>query len=405
MRRPHNLGTVIRFEVVRALKKKSFWIMAFGFPLMFGLIFGIIFLSNKTTNNAAEDLSKQHFSIQYTDDSHLLNPTLVAAMKATPAASKEAAIKAVEQGSLDAYYYYPADVSKAPIEVYGRDVSLFENGRYEGVATNLLSMSVETSVSPEIKTIVQGKTEVKTTVYRDGKPYDAFKQMIFPAVFLVLFYFLISFFGNQMLTSTTEEKENRVIEMILTTIEARTLIIGKIISLVLLSMIQGLLVILPALIGYILFHDSLKLPALDLSSIPFDPFRVGMGAVIFIASFMLFTGLMVAIGAAVPTAKEAGGFIGLIMMLIFGPLYAASLFVSSPDSPLVRGLSLFPFTAPIPLMLRNALGNLAPWEYAVGIALLIIFGIITMLIAVRIFRFGALEYSRKLSVKEIFGRK
>jgi ABC-2 type transport system permease protein len=59
MRRPHNLGTVIRFEVVRALKKKSFWIMAFGFPLMFGLIFGIIFLSNKTTNNAAEDLSKQ----------------------------------------------------------------------------------------------------------------------------------------------------------------------------------------------------------------------------------------------------------------------------------------------------------------------------------------------------------
>lgn len=405
MRRPHNLGTVIRFEVVRALKKKSFWIMAFGFPLMFGLIFGIIFLSNKTTNNAAEDLSKQHFSIQYTDDSHLLNPTLVAVMKATPAASKEAAIKAVEQGSLDAYYYYPTDVSKAPIEVYGRDVSLFENGRYEGVATNLLSMSVETSVSPEIKTIVQGKTEVKTTVYRDGKPYDAFKQMIFPAVFLVLFYFLISFFGNQMLTSTTEEKENRVIEMILTTIEARTLIIGKIISLVLLSMIQGLLVILPALIGYILFHDSLKLPALDLSSIPFDPFRVGMGAVIFIASFMLFTGLMVAIGAAVPTAKEAGGFIGLIMMLIFGPLYAASLFVSSPESPLVRGLSLFPFTAPIPLMLRNALGNLAPWEYAVGIALLIIFGIITMLIAVRIFRFGALEYSRKLSVKEIFGRK
>ena len=208
-----------------------------------------------------------------------------------------------------------------------------------------------------------------------------------------------------MLTSTTEEKENRVIEMILTTIEARTLIIGKIISLVLLSMIQGLLVILPALIGYILFHDSLKLPALDLSSIPFDPFRVGMGAVIFIASFMLFTGLMVAIGAAVPTAKEAGGFIGLIMMLIFGPLYAASLFVSSPESPLVRGLSLFPFTTPIPLMLRNALGNLAPWEYAVGIALLIIFGIITMLIAVRIFRFGALEYSRKLSVKEIFGRK
>ena len=41
----HNLGTVIRFELVRTLKKKSFWIMAFGFPVMMAVIFGIIFLS------------------------------------------------------------------------------------------------------------------------------------------------------------------------------------------------------------------------------------------------------------------------------------------------------------------------------------------------------------------------
>ena len=120
---------------------------------------------------------------------------------------------------------------------------------------------------------------------------------------------------------------------------------------------------------------------------------------------MLFTGLLVAIGAAVPTAKEAGGFFGMIMVLLFGPLYAASLFVSAPDSPIVTFLSLFPLTAPIPLMLRNALGNLPVGEALIGITILIITAAFVTTIAVRIFRYGALEYSRKLSIKEIFARK
>ena len=138
--------------------------------------------------------------------------------------------------------------------------------------------------------------------------------MLFRSVFLILFYFLITFFGNQMLTSTTEEKENRVIEMILTTIEARTLIVGKIISLIILAIIQGLLVVSPVLIGYLIFHDQLKLPSVDLSSLPVDPQRIAIGFLAFAGSFMLFTGLLVAIGAAVPTAKEANSFFDVAMM-------------------------------------------------------------------------------------------
>ena len=204
-----------------------------------------------------------------------------------------------------------------------------------------------------------------------------------------------------MLTSTTEEKENRVIEMILTTIEARTLIVGKIISLIILAIVQGLLVVLPVLIGYLFFHDQLKLPSVDLSSLPVDPLRIGIGFLAFASSFMMFTGLLVAIGAAVPTAKEAGSFFGVVMILLFGPLYAVSMFISMPDAPLVKFLSLFPLTSPIPLMLRNAAGS----EAVIGIALLAVSAAIIMAIAVRIFRFGALEYNRKLSAKEIFARK
>ena len=400
----HNLGTVIRFEITRALKKKSFWIMALGFPIMLAAIFGIVFLSNKTTDQAVKDLEKQKFSLQVTDESTLVNPALLAAVKATTITNKQQGIDNVKNGTVDGYIYYPADLTKQPIEVYGKDVGMFDNGRYEGVARALLLNSVQSTVSPQVSSVIQGNTPTNLTTYRGSEEYDPLKQMIIPGIFLVLFYMLIAFFGNQMLVSTTEEKENRVIEMILTTIEARTLIIGKIISLISLAFLQGLVIIVPALVGYLLFHEQLSLPSFDLTSLPVDWGRIGIGALIFATSFILFTGLLVLIGSSVPTAKEAGGFIGIIMMLIFGPLYAAPLFISQPDSPFVHFLSLFPFTAPIPLLLRNAVGNLQSWEIMLAIPIILVSAVIVLNLAVRVFRFGALEYSRKLSLKEIFGK-
>ena len=400
----HNLSTVIRFEVVRTLKKKSFWLMAFGFPVLIGALFGIIFLSNKSTSDAADKLQKQSFSLEVTDDSNLVNPQLLAAVKAKVVTDKKQAIQDVKSGKIDGYIYYPADIATHPVEVYGKDVGIFDNGRYDGVAKSLLDQSVQATVSPEVRSVIAGTTTTAVTTYRDGVEYDSFKQMILPGVFLVLFYLLISFFGSQMLTSTTEEKENRVIEMILTTIEARTLIVGKIISLIGLAFFQGAVIVIPALLGYLLLHDQLHMPALDLSSLPVDWVRILTGAAIFVISFIMFTGFLVLIGASVPTAKEAGQFFGMIMMLIFGPLYPFTLFISAPESPIVRFLSLFPLTAPIPLLLRNAVGNLHPWEIALAIPIMAITAIIILTLAVRVFRFGALEYSRKLSIREIFSR-
>ena len=400
----HNLSTVITFEVIRVLKKKSFWAMVFGFPIMIGAVFGIVFLSNKATQDAADKLKEQPFSIAITDDSRLLNSQITNTFH-VKMVTKEAGIAAVKNGTVDAYFYYPADVSAHHIEVYGKNVGLFENGRYSSVALALLSQSVQNTVSPQIRTVLQNAAASDTTIYRDGRAYDPFKEMILPGVFLVLFYVLMSFFAGQALTSTTEEKENRVIEMILTTIEARTLIIGKIISLIILMLIQGVLVAAPVLIGYLLFRNQLNLPNIDLSGLPVDWARIGVAAVIFALSFAFFTGVLVLIGATMPTAREANQFMGFVMIALYGPLYAVSLFISMPDAPIVRFLSLFPLTSPIPLLMRNAAGNLQPWEIAAGALILLASSIFVLILAVRVFRFGALEYSRKVSLKEMFARR
>lgn len=394
----HNLGTVFSFEFIRTIKKKSFWIMAMLFPVIIGVIFAIQYFSNMATLEASEETASQKFSIEITDQSGLINEQIISALGASKSFDKQASINKVVSNQLDAYFFYPDNLDKNSVEVYAKDVGIFNNSRYQSVATTILQQSVSPTVSPQATAVLKNSVSYNSVTYRDGKQSNNYTELIAPGLFLIIFYLLISMFGNQMLTSTTEEKENRVTEMILTTIEAKTLIIGKILSLIALAFVQVLAIVSPILIGYLLFRDQLSLPNFDISSIPLDPVRIGLAAVIFALSFLLYTGLLVAIGAIAPTAKEAGSFFGVIMIFLYGPLYAVTLFISTPESPIVKFLSFFPLTAPIPLLLRNAVGNLSTADALIGCLILLISAGLAMIVAVKLFRYGVLQYSSRLSL-------
>lgn len=402
----HNLGTVIRFEITRTLKKKSFWIAALAVPLIVGLVGVVIFFSNQATKTESNNLSKERYSIGITDDSGILSPQLIKTVDAKSFTDPQAGEQAVKNGTLDAYFHYPKQIGKEPVQIYGKDVGLFKNNRYQDVASMLLKQSVMGSTDENVRAILQNTVAYNAVTFTsDGQIDKGFMKLIAPGIFLVLFYFMIASFGNQILTSITEEKENRVIEIILATIKPTTLLVGKLVSLVVLAFAQMFIILLPVIVGYFMFKSQLSLPNFDLAAIPLDPVAISLGAIIFIVSFLMFAGILMTIGAAMPTAKEASGFFGAAMALLFGPLYAAPLFFSSPDSTLVQVLSYFPLTAPIPLLLRNAIGNLSLMEASIAVTLLIITTVIVIAIGVRIFRFGALEYSRKLSLQEVIGRK
>ena len=385
MSKMHNLGTVFKFETIRVLKKPTFWLMALGFPLMFAALYGIMFWSQSTTMQAAKELEKQEFSLAVTDDSKLVRPELLMAAKTKTVESKEAGINDVKNGKIDAYIYFPKDIGKQKVEVYGKDVGLFQNGKYGAVAQSLLSQSVASSVSQAQVAILQNKVQLSSTTYLDGKEHGGINEMIAPGLFLVIFFMLVTFFGNQMLTSSTEEKENRTVEMLLTMVKTDTLITGKILSLMVLALIQMLVIVLPVAAGYLAFGSKLQLPNMDLSLLVFDPVRIGLALVIFLASFMMFTGMLVTLGAMMPTAKEASQWFGLVIMLIFGPFYGITAFVSFPDS----------------LLLRNAVGNLPMWEGLLGVALLIVAAVFVLWLAVRVFRYGAMSYDSKLSLSAL----
>jgi ABC-2 type transport system permease protein len=401
----HNLGVVVSFEFIRTIKKKSFWLSLLAFPVIMILVFGLSYLSGKSAEDVSDKNNQEKFSLVVLDESDLVLPELLKSVEAGSVSSKEEGISHVKSGKVEAFIYYPADPATQTTEVYAKDAGLVKNGKYTATADALLKTSVVNEVGSAQKvSIIQGGAKSDLKTYIDGEEAKGFERVIAPGALLVLFYAIIILLANQMLSSTTEEKENRVIEMILTSVRSKTLIVGKILALVLLGMVQVTVISLPAIIAFVFFRDQLNLPAINLSDLVVDPVQMATGIVFFIFSFMFFTGLLVAIGASVPTAKEANNFFGISVFGMFVPLYAVMAVITSPEQLIVKIFTLFPLTAPVTLLLRNAVGNLQLWETIIGTLVLVLSGVIALMVATRAFSQGTLEYDRKLSLRELFRR-
>jgi ABC-2 type transport system permease protein len=106
----------------------------------------------------------------------------------------------------------------------------------------------------------------------------------------------------------------------------------------------------------------------------------------------------------VPTAKEAGTVFGPLMAMMFIPFYTFSMVISNPGALIVQIFTYFPLTAPVTALLRNAFGTLTTVEATIVIVELLVVGALIIRLAVHLFRYGSIEYGRKLSIAGTFRR-
>jgi ABC-2 type transport system permease protein len=402
----HNLRTVVGFEVRRTMTKRRFWIATLIVPVVLGVVFGLVYLSSSATNSSLAAQKRATFTFEVNDPSAIVNYGVVRHFGGVKEPSVARGIARVRSGRIDAFFAFPQNPSTQAVRVYGRDVGIFNNGKYAAVATEILQLSADVKIaSPVLSVLARGAVQVDSTTYKDGVKSSGLNGLIPPLIYLLIFYIVLILLGNQMLNSTLEEKENRVTEMILTTVDPSTLITGKILSLFTAGVVQMAVFLSPVLIGYLFLRSSLNLPNLDLSALDFSPERMAVGALLLLGGFTLFTGTLVAIGAVMPTAKEAGGFFGVMMALIFVPFYASSLIVSHPSALIVQVFTYFPYTAPVTGMLRNGFGSLGLGEAAGLILELFAVGYVVLRLAVQLFRYGSIEYTKKVSIRTALGLK
>jgi ABC-2 type transport system permease protein len=405
------MSDVISFEVFRTLRKRSFWFTTIAPPIIMIIVFGISYLSSssaaKNSQQQSQDFAKTS-RVAVLDDSGLINKSQLKSLGISLETSRQVGIDAVKAGQIDAFFYYPADVTAKGIEVYAQDKGISLTPPYNTAATELLKQNVieitgKTLNNSQAVQILQKDPIVSSTTYKNGVQTNELASIIAPGLFVLVFLTILVLLSAIMIAATTEEKENRVAEILLTTIKAQTLILGKILSIFILGLVQIVVIIVPLLIYYLKFKSHVSLPGgVSLSQIPLNPTSILFGFVFCVLGLVMYTGFLVGLGSMFPSAKDASRFLGLAFIWAYVPIYALGVVITSPHALIVTVFTYFPLTAPTTALFRNAVGSISTKEAFGVIAILFASAIIAILFAVRAFRYGAMEYGRRIGIKELF---
>ncbi len=401
------LRAVVRHEYLTIIKQPSFWISLIAIPLLMAIIILISVLTD-SSNNRDVDKLKGQLTIAVIDKSDIISPDVAKAynLHIKDSAEQTALENSVKSGGIDGLIMYPKD-----LEETGKYQMLADNtdGDNSAIVTELGRTVLQQSLllplgTKELATLALSGGDGSIQSYKDGKPDKKFIEYVVPGAFLVLFYIVLIFSVGYALTSVSEEKENRSIEMVLSYVKPQTLILGKLLGIILVTLTQIAIIALLGIAGYLIaraFGNDLSLP-FNVSDLTFVPFELLIGIGFLIFGFIFYVALMAMIGAIFPSSKEAGSFSTVFFILPALPFWGIDAITGQAASMYTQILTYFPLTSPTTVLLRNMTGNLSVLEGIVSLVILVVATIITLLLAAKAFRLGTLEYSERIKFGSLF---
>lgn len=378
---------VTKFEITRQLKKPSFWLAVLLIPAFMGLLFLVGF--SQGNNNATVEIDEDT-TVAITDEAGILpaeNPF-------NKYANKDEGIAAVKSGELDLYYYIPGDfVETKKVDFYQKSEGLHLFDYSAEAIKGILKNTVGAKLPEKDILALTGDYEVKTTQFTEnGEDANVLGRAIIPGTILVLFFLFLVLGGNRLTMTVVEEKENRISEMILTAVSAKTLIIGKMIAMILLGFIQLIAFLIPVILLVYVNRDNPMVSQI-LSTVEFDPFIVVASILLFLFSILFITGIFTFIGSFTPNARDASNFMGPAIVVSVFPLYFMQLFLSGEVDFMVEFLTYFPLSSPIALMLRNTFGTLSTPELIIGLIEITLIAMLMVYLTAKTFQKNAINFS------------
>ena len=214
----------------------------------------------------------------------------------------------------------------------------------------------------------------------------------------LMFILVISFSGNYLIQSLVEEKENRTMEILITSVSPDQLMAGKTIANLLAGLTQ-----LVAWFGFALVALTIVRAVFQIGgNATIDFGQIGLLLLILFPAFVMVAAMMAAVGATVTEAREAQQISGFFILPIVAPYWFIGAIMSNPNSPLSVFLSLFPLTSPVTLPIRILFTVVPIWQVILSIGILVISAIGSLWLASRFFRLGMLIYGKRLSLHQIF---
>jgi len=233
-----------------------------------------------------------------------------------------------------------------------------------------------------------------------GQSSDAqiLSSYLVPYAFTLIFMLSIFITSGYLLQSVTEEKENRVVEILLSSIPALPLMAGKVLGLGAAGLTQVAIWVATALVALPLLNNQFSL------AITISPVTLILAVVFFALGYMSYGAIYAAVGALAPGAREAQQYASVFGVIAVIPIVLLPVFLSDPSGPLVVLLCIVPLTAPAAMLAVLASSPTVPWMLViVSLTAQIVFVVFATIATGRIFRATLLLYGVRPSLGRIAG--
>lgn len=402
---------VLAEEVRRQIRRKQYLIVTFT-PVVILLLLALAlplirgFSGGDDANTAAADGGRVIAVVNLASDLAFAPPESAAI---GVFADRQAGLAALQAGGADDLFIIPADfMQTGRIEWLHADEGLSSliAGDESEDRMRALVLQALTSDNLSAERLARLRNTLDLAQYEvlpDGSiaPEEGGDFITFFSVpFLLSWLMIMAIYmvSGTLLQSVSEEKENRVVEVLITSVSPLALMSGKVLGLG----ATGLLQVGIWLVSLAAFVPRIVSAFPNVGDLTVAPALAGALVVFFLAGYFAFAVVMAAISAATVSAREASSLSSVVLLPALAPLILSSLISLAPNGALARILTFIPFTAPATMMIRLGVTDVALWEVALSLGVTIVSGLALLWLAARVFRAGILTYGQRMTLRRLW---
>jgi len=389
-------------EFVLKVKSTGFIILTFTVPVIALIGIGIFNLAKM----AFEEPEGVVTTIGYVDEiGEFDDHNDMGITKFIPYASREAAYKALTEGEVAEYFVIPEDfitigsLKRYTLEKEASTPPFITDMIWRFLSVNLLDKNTPPETIARILTplnfevtwvTVEGEVDLEA-----ANPVN----IIIPGIFALLLSLSLMFGVTSLINGLGEEKESRLIEVLLSSVSIPQLLVSKVLALGLAGLLQVVLWLVSTPLLLNLASSSLG-DLLQAIEIPAN--FILLGVVYFVLGYLLFAVLSIGVGSISSNATEGNALAMIYTMTGFIPLWFLGFLIPFPNSPVWVVLTLFPTTAPIQTMIRLGISEVPLWQIIASITILMLSIGIGLYLVIKIFRTYMLMYGKRPGLREIY---
>lgn len=394
---------IAKFEYLKIVKTGSFWASTLFFPIFLVFVMGISSFSSYQASKKAEEGS--NLSKVYILDEAGVIPENLLVQPLERVNSLKDVEQEIKNDSEKVLVHFPPDFFETlKYIVYQKESGdLMRTANMPIMMESLIkSSAIESIQDQRAKIILSGKISSETFNFQKNGEISkqGFDKYILPILSLMIFFVTVYISSSFLLQSVSAEKENRMIETMLSIVDKKSLMLGKMLGLIGVVLTQLLIwivlgaVILIVATKYANVQLPINISKIDWSSLPFSIFFI-------ITGFVFFSAIMIGTGAIGTGAEDSRNLSSIFIMLSIAPIYVMQSILMDPNSIVSKVFTYFPFSSYMVMMIRNSLGTLPTKELIIGMVLCVLYVFIAIWVAYKLFELGCLMYNRRATSREM----